>query len=55
MAELTRIEHAPDDEILARVAGRLPLDGRTLARDGPDETWTLRDTGGETVAHGSIW
>jgi GNAT superfamily N-acetyltransferase len=55
VAELTRIEHAPDDEILARIAGRLPLDGRTLARDSPDETWMLRDAGGEASAHGSIW
>ncbi len=55
MAQLTRIEHAPDDETLARIAGAIPLDGRTLARDGPDETWMLRDTAGEAAAHGSIW
>ena len=55
MAQLTKIEHARDDETLARIAGALPLDGRTLARDGPDETWMVRDARGEGAAHGSIW
>lgn len=53
--ELTRIESVPDGEIAARIAGAPPLDGRTLARDAPEETWVLRNSSGQAAAHGSIW
>lgn len=52
--KLTMIESLRDDEIAAAVAGASPLDGRTLRRDAPAETWLLSMPGGQ-AAHGSIW
>ena len=55
MARLTRIGPSANGDVAAAVAGAPPLDGRTLVRDAPEETWVLQDQDGRPAAHGSIW
>lgn len=55
MADLTRIESLPEGAIASAVRGAMPLDGRMLARDAPQECWVLRSPGGQAEAQGSIW
>jgi hypothetical protein len=55
MSQIIRVRSAADLDGGELIPGAARLTSEQIARDAPQETWILRDTGGRLDAHASIW
>jgi hypothetical protein len=55
MGQIIRVRTAADLEGGELIPGSARLGADQIARDGPQETWTVRGTAGRIDAHASIW